>query len=262
MCARATRWLVPTTAAGSCRLASQCVRRWLARAPHPLVEQGRNFMEGGGRMRRMRRQVFKFCRSKCHNNFKMKRNPRKVAWTKAYRAGHGKDLSEDATFDLERRRNRPEKYNRVLVHKSVKAMKKILDIRKARQDRFYENRCAAAPPRPPPCSPPPSTRRQRRRRRESAAHSARLRCGPPAPTDLRGRRPIPTRLSLATEPQTPRLRCPRRWRSQLPMARLVTAAALSTLHLDRRPPSCCGRKRTLAGCRAMPHYLSRVYGAR
>lgn len=85
-------------------------------------------------------KVFKFCRSKCHNNFKMKRNPRKVAWTKAYRAGHGKDLAEDATFDLERRRNRPEKYNRVLVHKSVKAMKKILDIRKARQDRFYENR--------------------------------------------------------------------------------------------------------------------------
>ena len=41
---------------------------------------------------------------------------------------------------MERKRNRPEKYNRVLVQKSVKAMKKILDIRKARQDRFYENR--------------------------------------------------------------------------------------------------------------------------
>jgi hypothetical protein len=85
--------------------------------------------------------VFRFCRSKCHNNFKMKRNPRKVAWTKAYRAGHGKDLADDATFDLERRRNRPEKYNRIMVHKSVKAMKKILEIRSARQDRFYEARC-------------------------------------------------------------------------------------------------------------------------
>lgn len=85
-------------------------------------------------------KVFRFCRSKCHNNFKMKRNPRKVAWTKAYRAGHGKDLADDATFDLERRRNRPEKYNRIMVHKSVKAMKKILEIRSARQDRFYEAR--------------------------------------------------------------------------------------------------------------------------
>jgi hypothetical protein len=51
---------------------------------------------------------------------------------------------QDATFELERKRNRPEKYNRILVQKSVKAMKKILEIRKVRQDRFYENRCVGA----------------------------------------------------------------------------------------------------------------------
>jgi large subunit ribosomal protein L24e len=88
--------------------------------------------------------IFRFCRSKCHKNFKMKRNPRKVKWTKAYRKLAGKELAEDATFEMERRRNRPEKYDRELVHKTVKAMDKIDKIRGARQDRFYEQRMSRA----------------------------------------------------------------------------------------------------------------------
>lgn len=87
---------------------------------------------------------FHFCRSKCHKNFKMKRNPRKVRWTKAYRKLAGKELAEDATFEMERRRNRPEKYNRETVAKTVKAIERITEIRKKRQDRFYERRMQRA----------------------------------------------------------------------------------------------------------------------
>jgi large subunit ribosomal protein L24e len=74
----------------------------------------------------------------------MKRNPRKVKWTKAYRKLAGKELSEDTSFELERRRNRPEKYNRELVSKTLTAIKKIEKIRSRRQERFYETRMGKA----------------------------------------------------------------------------------------------------------------------
>ncbi|CAN6478797.1 unnamed protein product [Victoria cruziana] len=85
-------------------------------------------------------KVFKFCRSKCHKNFKMKRNPRKVKWTKAYRRLHGKDLTQDTTFEFERKRNRPERYDRNVVEQTLKAMKKIDEVRIARESKFWERR--------------------------------------------------------------------------------------------------------------------------
>ena len=85
-------------------------------------------------------RVFRFCRSKCHKNFNMRRNPRKVKWTKAYRAARGKDLTNDTTFELERKRNRPERYNRDVMQKTLKAMEKITAIRNRRESRFIANR--------------------------------------------------------------------------------------------------------------------------
>nr|KYP68642.1 hypothetical protein KK1_022279 [Cajanus cajan] len=94
-------------------------------------------------------KIFRFCRSKCHKNFKMKRNPRKVKWTKAYRRVHGKDMTQhyyiymlfqDSTFEFERKRNRPERYDRNLAESVLKAIPKIDKIRVSREEAHHKNR--------------------------------------------------------------------------------------------------------------------------
>jgi len=70
-------------------------------------------------------QTFRFCRSKCHKNFKMKKNPRKTRWTKAFRKTAGKELVLDSTFEFEKKRNRPVKYDREKMAVTLRAMKKV-----------------------------------------------------------------------------------------------------------------------------------------
>eukprot|EP00112_Aurelia_sp_Birch-Aquarium-sp1_P024262 Seg7591.2 transcript_id=Seg7591.2/GoldUCD/mRNA.D3Y31 product="putative ribosome biogenesis protein RLP24" pseudo=true protein_id=Seg7591.2/GoldUCD/D3Y31 len=89
-------------------------------------------------------KVFKFCRSKCHKSFKMKRNPRKVRWTKAFRKSAGKELAVDPAFEFEKRRNVPVVYNRATWTKTVGAIQKIQDIKEKRQKQFIKNRFRAS----------------------------------------------------------------------------------------------------------------------
>lgn len=88
-------------------------------------------------------KVFRFCRSKCHKNFKMKRNPRNTAWTKAARQARGKELIKDTTLEFEKKRNAPVKYNRELVGTVLRAMKKVEDVKDKRQKQFFEKRMRA-----------------------------------------------------------------------------------------------------------------------
>jgi len=87
-------------------------------------------------------KVFKFCRPKCHKNFKRKRNPRKVKWTKSFRKTNGKEMAVDTTFEFEKRRNRPVKYDRNVVGSSLRAMKRVAEIKSAREEAFYKARMA------------------------------------------------------------------------------------------------------------------------
>jgi large subunit ribosomal protein L24e len=50
----------------------------------------------------------------------MKRNPRKVRWTKAFRKAAGKEMTVDSVFEFEKKRNVPIKYDRTLWRQTRK----------------------------------------------------------------------------------------------------------------------------------------------
>ena len=87
---------------------------------------------------------FRFCSSKCTRLFKAKKNPRKLAWTKASRVAKGKEMTNDTVLEFEQRRNEPVRYNRDLMVETLQVMKKIDDIKKRRQQRFFDRRMAKA----------------------------------------------------------------------------------------------------------------------
>jgi large subunit ribosomal protein L24e len=72
--------------------------------------------------------------------FKMKRNPRKLKWTKAFRKSAGKEMVVDSTLTFAARRNVPIRYNRDLVATTLKAMQRVSEIRQKRERVFYKKR--------------------------------------------------------------------------------------------------------------------------
>ncbi|KAF4625726.1 hypothetical protein G7Y89_g12438 [Cudoniella acicularis] len=87
-------------------------------------------------------RLFRFCRSKCHKNFKMKRNPRKLAWTKAFRKAAGKEMVVDGTLAFAAKRNIPIRYDRDQVALTEKAMSRFEEVKQKRQRVFYKKRMA------------------------------------------------------------------------------------------------------------------------
>ena len=72
----------------------------------------------------------------------MKRNPRKLKWTKAYRKNAGKEMVVDSTLLFGAQRNEPVRYDRDLVQKTLGAMQRISEIRSRRERVFYKKRMA------------------------------------------------------------------------------------------------------------------------
>jgi large subunit ribosomal protein L24e len=70
----------------------------------------------------------------------MKRNPRKKRWTKAFRKASGKELAIDSTFEFEKKRNIPIRYDREKVRSILNAMERVQEIKSRRERQFYINR--------------------------------------------------------------------------------------------------------------------------
>ena len=85
-------------------------------------------------------KIFRFCRSKCHNNFKLRRNPRRTRWTKAFRWSRKKELTNDNILNIEKKRNIPVRYNRELMAQTIKAINRVNQIKILRDKRYYKSR--------------------------------------------------------------------------------------------------------------------------
>ncbi|GAQ39141.1 ATPase-activating ribosome biosynthesis protein [Aspergillus tubingensis] len=122
----------------------RCVPRRFASA-HP----GRNLTSGKNLrltyLTELKRATFALGLSTLARNFKAKRQPRRVKWTKAGRAAKGKEMIVDSSLVLSqfaKKRNVPVKYDRNLVAATIKAMERVEEIRQRRERVFTKRRLA------------------------------------------------------------------------------------------------------------------------
>ena len=57
----------------------------------------------------------------------------------------GLAILKDSTFEFEKRRNIPVRYDRELLQTTMKVMKRVAEIKAKREARFYKNRFAFRP---------------------------------------------------------------------------------------------------------------------
>ncbi|KAJ2897372.1 hypothetical protein MKZ38_004710 [Zalerion maritima] len=70
----------------------------------------------------------------------MKRNPRKLKWTKSFRKAAGKEMVVDSTLQFAARRHVPLRYDREMHQATLSAMGRITEIRQKRERAFYKRR--------------------------------------------------------------------------------------------------------------------------
>lgn len=52
-------------------------------------------------------------------------------------------MTVDSTFEFEKRRNRPTRYNRETMEQTLRAMKRVSEVKNKRQDMFFQMRMRA-----------------------------------------------------------------------------------------------------------------------
>ncbi|EWC44045.1 hypothetical protein DRE_01397 [Drechslerella stenobrocha 248] len=72
----------------------------------------------------------------------MKRNPRKLKWTKAFRKSANKEMIVDSTLSFAARRNIPTRYSRELIATTLKTMQRVSELHEKRERAFYRQRMA------------------------------------------------------------------------------------------------------------------------
>ena len=89
-------------------------------------------------------RMFRFCSSKCNRHFKVRHDPKKSKWTKAYRKTMGKELIYDKSLEFEQQKVEPIKYDRDQYVKTIKLIRKIQKLKNLKAKIHWHTRMKIA----------------------------------------------------------------------------------------------------------------------